>query len=156
MTPFTVDVLCVGQAPYDLSFTVPHHPAPDEKTVADAFVACGGGPAANAAVQVARLGGRSALAAYLGLDGYGEQHRQELELAGVNTQLVVRGADPTTLSVVLVKPDGQRALVNYRGATRPLPAASIDFARCQARVILFDGLEPEISPPLAEQARQQQ
>ncbi|MEJ2750004.1 MAG: carbohydrate kinase, partial [Anaerolineae bacterium] len=36
-SPFTVDVLCVGHAPYDLTFAVEHHPGPDEKMVAGAL-----------------------------------------------------------------------------------------------------------------------
>jgi hypothetical protein len=49
--------LCVGHASYDLIFTVDTHPASDEKVFANDFLACGGGPAANAAVQIAKLGG---------------------------------------------------------------------------------------------------
>ena len=36
-------------------------------------------------------------------------------------------------------------MVNYKGATPPLPADSIDLARWHPRVILFDGHEPEVS-----------
>ena len=44
-----IDVLCVGHASYDLVFSVNHHPLDDEKIVAENFLGCGGGPAANAA-----------------------------------------------------------------------------------------------------------
>lgn len=152
---FSVDVLCVGQAPYDLTFAVDRHPEADEKMFAAALYQCGGGPAANAAVAVARLGHRSAFAGCLGRDGYGDLHFQELRDAGVNIDLIVRGDAPTPLSVSLVKPDGRRALVNYRGEKRPLPAHSISFHHCQPQAILFDGWEPDISPPLARWAQQQ-
>lgn len=148
-----VDVLCVGHASYDLIFVVPHHPAADEKTFADDFLACGGGPAANAAVAVARLGYRAAFAGYLGTDLYGMTHTEELRREGVSTELVVRGDAPTPLSVILVKPDGRRALVNYKGQTRPLSVAQLDVSRVTAKVLLFDGHEPLISPALAAQAR---
>lgn len=147
-----VDVLCVGQAPYDLSFTIPHYPQPDEKIVATAFAGSGGGPAANAAVAVTRLGGRSALAAYLGMDEFGDRHLRELQATAVDTRFIVRGPEPTSLSLVLVQPDGRRALVNYRGDTPPLPPSGADFLAVHPRVILFDGLEPLISLPLARQA----
>ncbi len=55
-----IDVLCVGITSYDLVFTVDHHPQADEKSIADALISCGGGPAANAAVTVAKLGLKSA------------------------------------------------------------------------------------------------
>ena len=153
--PLAVDVLCVGHAPYDLTFAVDHHPHPDDKMVATALYQCGGGPAANAAVTVARLGHCSAFAGYLGRDVYGELHLQELIAAGVQTDLIVRGDAPTPLSVSLVKPDGRRALVNYSGDKKPLPAGSIDVGRIRPRFILFDGWEPYLSPPLARRARRE-
>lgn len=144
-------VLCLGHASYDLVFSVPHHPAEDEKLFADSLLGCGGGPAANAAVIVARLGFKSAFAGYLGRDVYGESHLQELQLAGVDTRFVIRGDSPTPLSAVLVKPDGKRALLNYKGDTQPLPTESIDFVGISAKCILFDGHEPHISLQLLEQ-----
>ena len=140
-----VDVLCVGHASYDLVFAVGHHPDADEKTFAEKFISCGGGPAANAAVTVSRLGFKSAFAGYLGDDFYGQRHLEELNQAAVNTDLVVRGDSPTPLSVILVKPDGQRTVVNYKGETAPLPADSMNFSRWHPQVILFDGHEPEVA-----------
>lgn len=151
--PFSHDVLCVGHASYDLIFSVPHHPRADDKIFADALLACGGGPAANAAVIVARLGFRAAFAGYLGHDLYGDSHFQELLREGVDTAWVVRGDQPTPLSVVLVKPDGARALVNHKGDTRPLAAGAIDFSAIRPKVVLFDGHEPALSVPLAARAR---
>ncbi len=149
----THDVLCVGHASYDLVFSVPRHPLADEKIFADAFLACGGGPAANAAVLVARLGFRPAFAGYLGDDLYGGSHFLEFVREGVDTRWLVRGTDPTPLSCVLVKPDGDRALVNYKGSTRHLPEDGIDFSGINPKVVLFDGHEPLISVPLAGRAR---
>lgn len=148
MSSAVLDVLCVGHASYDLIFQVPHHPAADEKTVASGFLGCGGGPAANAAVAVARAGGTAAFAGYLGEDLFGQRHWAELAEAGVHSDWIARGHNPTPLSTILVKPDGRRALVNYRGETRALPEDSIDFTHCRPQAILFDGHEPHISPPL--------
>lgn len=147
-----IDVLCVGHASFDLVFSVTRHPAENEKTVADSFIACGGGPAANAAVMVAKLGLSAAFSGYLGRDVYGELHTQELQAFGVNTQCVIRGDSPTPLSTVIVKPDGNRALINYKGDTKPLAEDAVDFSVIQPKVILFDGHEPHISVPLAEHA----
>lgn len=148
-----VDVLCVGQASHDLVFLVPDKPQTNQKTRAHGFLQCGGGPAANAAVAVARLGGSAAFAGYLGEDRNGDKHLLELARDGVVTDLVVRGTSRTPLSVVLVNPDGRRLLVNYREDTEPLPVGSVDFSRISSRVVLFDGHEPEISPALAAEAR---
>jgi sulfofructose kinase len=153
--PIEVDVLCVGHASYDLVYSVPHHPGEDEKMVADSFISCGGGPAANAAVMVAKLGLSSAFVGYLGHDLYGEIHCQELIDNAVVVDKIVRGPSPTPLSIVLVKPDGKRALINYKGETRQLPEGAVDFSAIKAKVILFDGHEPYISTPLAKFAKGQ-
>jgi len=155
ISPTHIDVLCVGHASYDLVFSVLHHPLEDEKIVADSFTGCGGGPAANAAVTASRLGFTASFAGYLGQDLYGDKHYQELLACGINTQLIVRGSSPTPISVIIVKPDGKRALINYKGETSPLPSESIDFSSIKPKVILFDGHEPYISPPLARLAHTQ-
>lgn len=150
----TVDVLCVGHASYDLIFSVNRHPDADEKIVADSLLSCGGGPAANAAVCITKLGLTSAFAGYLGRDLYGDKHYQELLDGGVNTQLIVRGPSPTPLSTIIVKPDGKRCLINYKGDTQALPVEALNLSDVPAKVVLFDGHEPFISLPLADQARQ--
>lgn len=148
-----IDVLCVGHASYDLVFSVAHHPAEDEKISAEGFVSCGGGPAANAAVTVAKLGFEASFAGFLGLDIYGEKHYQELLELGVHTNLIIRGSSPTPLSTILVKPDGRRALINYKGDTLPLSSGIIDFSSVTPRVVLFDGHEPHLSSSLLERTQ---
>lgn len=140
-----IDVLCIGHASYDLVFSVPYHPAADEKTVADSLLGCGGGPAANAAICISRLGLKAGFCGYMGNDLYGQSHYLELQQQGVETGLVVRGDSPTPLSVVLVKPDGKRALINYKGNSTALAAHRIDFSGVTAKVLLLDGHEPQLS-----------
>lgn len=146
----TVDVLCAGHASYDLVFAVPENLLPDDKSIATAFVRCGGGPAANAAVAVARLGYRAAFAGYLGRDIFGDMHLAELEGEGVLIEQVARGDPQTPISAVTVKLDGTRSLVNYRAELEPLPRGSIDFSTSQPKVILFDGHEPFIALDLLD------
>jgi sulfofructose kinase len=148
-----VDVLCVGVAAYDLIFDVDSHPAQDAKMDAAGLTRCGGGPAPNAAVTICRLGHSAAFAGYLGRDPFGEENLRELTEAGVNTDLVVRGAPSTPLSAVMVKPDGSRALVNYRDPESLLPAGAIDPVQLDPQIMLFDGHEPLISELLAADAR---
>jgi len=49
-------IVCVGLATRDTIYAVPRHPRPDERVVATKRVVAGGGPAATAAVAIARLG----------------------------------------------------------------------------------------------------
>jgi len=148
-------VLCVGAGTYDLVYSVERDPQPDEKIRANSFTGCGGGPAANAAITVSRLGLQSAFVGYLGNDIFGNAHINELQQAGVNTDLVARGDESSALSVIMVKPDGRRSLVNYRKPESFLAAGSVDFTSVDTKVILFDGHEPHISPALAQSARKQ-
>jgi sulfofructose kinase len=98
-----IDVLCVGHASYDFIFSVDHHPTADEKIVAQNFLGCGGGPAANATVTAAKLNFKTAFAGYLGQDIYGENHYQEFLNYGVNTDLIIHGSSPTPLSTIIVR-----------------------------------------------------
>ena len=150
-----IDVLCVGHAAYDLVFSIDHHPAADEKISATGFIGCGGGPAANAAVTVAKLGLKAAFAGYLGRDLYGDKHYQEFLDYGVHAELIRRGSSPTPLSTVLVKPDGKRALINYKGETLPLPAEAIAFSKVTPKVVLFDGHEPHLSTALLARSQRE-
>ncbi|MGA2404791.1 MAG: PfkB family carbohydrate kinase, partial [Syntrophobacteraceae bacterium] len=172
-----IDVLCVGHAAYDIVFSVDHHPKADEKCFASGLHMGGGGPAANAAVTVARLGGIAAFAGYLGRDVFGEMHFEELLSEGVITSLVVRdgkrtasrcpgvrlaerrdsghGPAATPVSSIIVKPGGKRAVVTHKGSTPILEPDQVDFTRIRPGAILFDGHEPAISVPLALKARAQ-
>lgn len=148
----TIDVLCVGQATLDLVMTVDHHPGPDEKCFASALMACGGGPAANAAVTAVRLGGASAFVGYLGEDLHGDQHFREFAKEGVDTQWIVRRSQPTPLSVILVKPNGDRTVVNHKGQAPWLVPKDLDLISCHSKAMLFDGHQPVISLDLAKTA----
>ncbi len=146
-----MDVLCVGHASCDITMSVPHHPAADEKMRATAMTVCGGGPAANAAVQVARLGGAAAFVGALGRDVFGAMHGRELQREGVDTQWVVWDGD-TPLSQILAKPDGSRCVVNFRGDHPWLAADALPLHDFAARVWLFDGHEPLLSVRMQELA----
>ena len=150
-----MDVVCVGHACYDLIFQVPHHPSEDEKLSSSAHLACGGGPAANAAVAIARLGLSTKFIGYLGNDLYGGSHLAELESAGVNTQQIQRGSNATPVATIIVKPNGTRSVINYTEASTILPAnhATLN-SNHPPSVLLVDGHQPKISAHLIKQAKQ--
>lgn len=139
-----LDVLCVGHASYDHVFSVDHHPSPDEKQFAGGMIGCGGGPAANAAVTVARLGHRAGFMGYLGEDLHGALHFEELLNEKVDTTGIVRGHQPTPVSVILVKPDGARSVTTFKGSSSSDGAEGLP-PEMAPRVILMDGHEPDLS-----------
>ncbi len=146
-----IDVLCVGMASYDLIFTVDRPLNEDDKSAASSLTQSGGGPAASASIAVSRLGLTSAFAGYLGTDRFGDYLLNDFLEAQVNLDMLVRDVIPTSVSAVFVTPTGKRSLVNYR-APEPIPARALNFSKMRARVVLFDGHEPEISAPLIEWA----
>jgi len=148
------DVLCVGFACYDLTFSIDRHLEADEKGRATGLIGCGGGLAANAAVTAARLGYSTGFAGYLGNDLYGDAHLAEFHDSGVDTSLVLRGDPSTSLSAILVKPDGARTLVNYQQALPQLAANALDLATTRVGALLFDGNQRALAIPLIAQARQ--
>jgi sulfofructose kinase len=149
-----IDVLCVGYACMDINFNTSHHPSADEKVRAKAMHSCGGGPASNAAVTIARLGGRAAFAGYLGYDAFGEAHLNELVASEVNINGIYRNAAPTPMAAVTIKPNGDRSIVDYRAPSALMPEDHICLASQPARVLLVDGHQPLVSVKLVEEARQ--
>ncbi len=87
------DVVCVGAANLDTIVAVERVPLDDERMTSERFVTAGGGPAATAAVALARLGARVAMCAVVGSDLEGEIVRELLENEGVDTRWI--RVDPT-------------------------------------------------------------
>ncbi len=127
-------VVCTGIATIDEIFLMTELPTVEGKYSADDHVEIGGGVAANAAVTVARLGGRAAFIGCVGADSLGERLLRELTDLGVDTtgcQRVSGAATP--ISAVLVDADGRRTVVNHLGpelfaAADPAPAGLIGHA----------------------------
>lgn len=143
----------MGYACVDINFKARHHPGADEKLRASAMHTCGGGPAANAAVTIARLGGRAAFAGYLGKDAFGEAHLRELEAEGIDTSGIARGDSPTPVACVTIKPDGQRSIIDYCPGESLAAEDAIRLASQSPRVLLLDGHQPLLSAKLVDEAR---
>lgn len=109
-----MEVICVGVATWDTIALVPRFPAPDERLVAEELRVAIGGPAAIAAITLARLGVKVGLVAGVGDDRAGQQVLQALGDAGVDAKFVrvVAGAS-TARSIVTVSSDtDSRSIVN--------------------------------------------
>jgi sulfofructose kinase len=108
-------ILCAGIAVLDEVFRVSAFPMPDTKVRASEFITIGGGNAANAAVAIARLGGKACFAAPLGDDAVGDRLIESLQREGVECVGCVRvpGAR-TPVSAIFVDARGDRTIANYR------------------------------------------
>ena len=141
-------VLCVGASTYDMNFVISNMPGTDEKTTAESMSVCGGGPASNAAITVSRMGLDSVFIGYIGNDAQGDFVLKEFLNEGVNTQFILRGSDPTPVSVNIAEREGSRYLINYSKQKYFLKSGDIDLSKLDPEVILFDGHEPYISMDL--------
>lgn len=121
MTEF--DVVCVGSVTVDSIAMVDHLPADDERVESQPFADSGGGPAATAAVTLARLGHRVAFCGVTGPGVTGAHARELLDAEGVDTRwLRARPGGRTARSMILVsRSAGTRAIVAAPGSA-PEPA----------------------------------
>ncbi|QCQ89912.1 carbohydrate kinase family protein [Rhodococcus sp. SGAir0479] len=99
-------ILVCGEALVDL--------VPTGETTYDARL--GGGPF-NVAVTLGRLGSSVALCSRISTDPFGERLFEALAGAGVDTRLVQRGPEPTTLAVAGLDPDGGARYTFYADGT---------------------------------------
>ena len=115
-------VVCVGAATLDTVLAVPHHPLADDRVVASELVRAGGGPAATAAVALARLGVSVFLVATVGDDETGDAIRDGLEREGVDISevAVVPGARSAESAILVETGSGSRTIAAFLGTAPPL------------------------------------
>lgn len=138
-------VLCVGHAVQDFVFTVPSLPDRGAKYRATSFTSVGGGPAATAAVAIARLGGQAVLAARVGEDAAADMIVAELRGHGVDCAYLRRCAGcASSVSAVIVDARGERMIVNNLDPAIPADPAWLPTpAAVGARAVLVDTRWPE-------------
>ncbi|WP_406475186.1 carbohydrate kinase [Streptomyces platensis] len=134
----------------------------------------GGGPY-NTAVALGRLGSPAAFCSRISTDAFGEALLAGLRGGGVDTSLVQRGGEPTTLAVADISPDGSAGYGFYADGTADrlfalppsLPSAvrALSLGTCslvlepgasayesllrrEARRGVFTALDPNIRPGL--------
>jgi sulfofructose kinase len=118
-----IPLVFAGVAAFDTIGLVARMPGPDERVTAEAMTHAGGGPAATAAVTVARLGFPAAFVGAVGDDEDGDRILAGLSAEGVDVSGVIRVAGaPSAATIGLVdRGHRTRALVN-----RPGPALAVD------------------------------
>ncbi|MEA2011223.1 MAG: PfkB family carbohydrate kinase [Actinomycetota bacterium] len=107
-------VTTVGLAVLDLVFGVEKRPDRGRKVFASSLTEVGGGPAANAAVTIAALGGDARFIGRVGTDSIGDVILGDFDRWGVDRSRVRRITDvPSPVSSVVIEADGERTIVNY-------------------------------------------
>ncbi|HEY0359661.1 MAG TPA: PfkB family carbohydrate kinase [Mycobacteriales bacterium] len=140
--------LFVGLSTLDTVYRVAEFPPPDGKVSASTQELAGGGPAANAAVTFAALGGRADLLTALGRHPLARLVADELATHGVAVydSAPEHEYGPAVSSVYVRERDGQRTVVsvNAHGVRATPPRGSTDLV-ANAAVLLVDGHHPELA-----------
>ncbi|MGP9539087.1 PfkB family carbohydrate kinase [Brachybacterium sp. AOP43-C2-M15] len=147
-----------GLATLDVIHRVDAPPGPDEKVTARAQFVVAGGPAANAAVTFAALGGDATLLTALGQGPIASAIAAELGEHGVEVHDVAPelvDAAPVS-SVSVLEATGERSVVGGDAAGLDAPApepAQVRDLLAAADVVLLDGHHPEIARAMLGGAR---
>jgi sulfofructose kinase len=145
-------VVAVGLCTVDLIQRVQDLPAPGEKVQSLSVEIAAGGPATNAAVAIAALGGRARLVTVLGAHPLARLAAEDLSSNGVtvNDVLPTRNAPPPVSAVSVRTSDGERTVVshNAKGVAAP-PAVDLS----GAAALLLDGHHPTLALEAARKAR---
>ena len=148
----------VGLSTLDVLQLVDRVPTADDKVRALALSVAAGGPAANAAVVFAALGGRATLVTRIGADPVGTLVRADLTNCGVRVVDApgMSGVVTPVASILVTRGTGERAVVSavdQAGSRRPEPPGGDPADLAGVDVVLVDSYERDVSGPLARRAR---
>jgi sulfofructose kinase len=152
-------ILCAGIIVLDEVFRVEEFPQADGKVQATGYFMVNGGCAANAAVAIARLGGRVALAGPMGgpegEDSNGDRVLKALARNNIDCAFCQRiDGMATALSAIFMNARGDRTIVTYRdervATTKPNDPDAMVVA---ADAVLVDNRYPDFVQPICEAAR---
>lgn len=137
MTP---RIICVGHAAIDRIYRIAAFPPTPTKVRALEHIESGGGMAANAAVAIARLGGRPELWSRVGDDAAGHTIRAGLQANKVDVRYVqsFEGARSSS-SAIIVDGAGERLIVGDRDTGMPSSTSWLPLERVRgAQAVLGD------------------
>ena len=133
-------IICVGHAALDRIYRIEAFPPEPTKVRALEHIEAGGGMAANAAVAIARLGGRAELWSRTGDDAAGASVRAGLQAERVDVRYLqaFEGARTST-SAIVVDRGGERLIVGQRDAGMPSGTSWLPLERVrEADAVLGD------------------
>ncbi|WP_173125545.1 PfkB family carbohydrate kinase [Kibdelosporangium persicum] len=137
-------MLTVGLCTVDLVQRVDVLPVPGQKVQSSSVELVAGGPAANAAITIAALGGHVRLVTVLGSHPLADLARRDLERYGVEVVDVVPDrVEPPAVSAVSVRDaDGERTVVSHNASGI---TADADVELSDVDTVLLDGHHPALA-----------
>lgn len=121
-----IKILCVGLMVCDLLIKpVTRETLSADSAKAEAIRMLVGGDAFNVALNLSALGTETTLYSAVGEDAFGAFALDYAEKLGVSTQWIKTTDGPTSVTAVLIHPDGERSFVVQRGASHELKERQI-------------------------------
>jgi sulfofructose kinase len=117
-----VQVVCVGVITIDTVALVNKYPSADERVLAEEITRGGGGPAAVAAVALARLGISTAIVGTIGDDEDGREILEIFKREGVDTSGISIGSTATAGSVIVASKEYSARAISTRQPVKQAPA----------------------------------
>jgi len=148
--------LFTGLCTFDLIQAVPRLPGPNEKVTAAGQLTAAGGPATNAAVTFAFLGGQATLLTGVGRHSLAAGMRADLRDAGVRLVDAAEADDspPAVSSILVTQGTGDRCVVSRNAAGQALdPPPDLAGLVEAAQAVLVDGHHPALAIAAAQAAR---
>jgi sulfofructose kinase len=121
MSMSKVQVVCVGVITMDTVALVDRYPSEDERVIAQEIARGGGGPAAVAAVALARLGISTAIVGTIGEDADGREILEIFKREGVDTSGISIGTTPTAGSVIVASKEHSARAISTRQPVQQAP-----------------------------------
>ena len=139
--PSPIDVLCAGIVVADHVCTpVSHLPSAGELVMADDMLLTIGGCAANAAVDLAKMGVRAAVVGRVGADVCGRVVTGMLDEAGVDASAITASTTAPTSQTLIVNVQGEdRRFIHTFGANAEFAAADIPWRLIEQCKVLYVG-----------------
>ena len=156
----TASVVCMGAHILDvLVRPVTDIPAGQDTALVEQMRTTAAGTAAGTALTFAKLGATVRTAGAIGADPPGDLLLSLLGRAGIDTGLVVRKADvPTSMSVLPIRPNGERLALHLLGANLAYTLDDVDWDAIPAADHLHLGgtemLGPDFSTRILKHAKE--
>ncbi|HEY6791192.1 MAG TPA: PfkB family carbohydrate kinase [Trebonia sp.] len=149
--------LFAGLCTFDLIQSVTRMPGPNEKVTAARQLTAAGGPATNASVTFAFLGGHATLLTGVGRHPLAAGMRADLRQAGVRLIDAAETDDspPSVSSIIVTQGTGDRCVVSRNAAGRTLdPPPDLAALVDEAQAVLVDGHHRALAVAAARAARE--
>jgi len=137
------EILCIGNASYDMFFSLDEYPAENKKYAVNSIRESSGVPASNEAYLLSKWGVKCAFIGLIGNDIYGKKIISDFKKVKTDFRLTeVRKNFPTPLSNIIInKKNGSRTIINRRTFDNKIKINLKKLAKYNPQVLLFDGNE---------------